>query len=509
MNKSKTEVECPFPPPPRTMTVKSPVVLLPGYILSFLSGALISLLGVQAYQAYRGSGFGSKNGNRRHHQRRMEGRRPGGGAYFFGSTRKDGPPDNGQDQDEDKPTNKGISSSNTLMDSPDLDYRLIRKAEAVIQGRTSRLLIVVERCTNDHNYSAILRTAEALGVQNLWIVDPPSMSPPIVAVVGGGATTNQVQHVDQHHRPVQRTAAEEAERVSHTLFAQRAQEWLTLRTFRTTTECLSALRDDGYTVWVTDLSQHAVPLDELRTTAQSTKLDETKENQRLAIVMGTEAVGCSREMLEGADLRVYLPLVGFADSLNLSVATALVVQYILEWVYPAARHYMDESERQTLREAWYPKLAKQRLLTPHEKRNLKQMKKTIDECERLQAKRQQGLSLTDGQVGKLQGLSELRIRFAAAQAALDAQARAAVQHLLDNPPAPLGDLRRADVHRISYVSKSTKRGMQQYWRDMPAVATTRGLENASCQDFRRGLQPSLLNDVKDDDDGSNIATTAE
>jgi tRNA G18 (ribose-2'-O)-methylase SpoU len=490
------------------MTVKSPAVLLPGYILSFLSGALISLLGAQAYQAYRGSGFDSKNGNRhRHQQRRITEGRPGGGTFFFGSTRKDGPPNNGQGHDEDTPTNKG-SSSSTLMDSPDLDYRLIRKAEAVIQGRTSRLLIVVERCTNDHNYSAILRTAEALGVQNLWIVDPPSMSPPV-----GGATNQQpplVQHVDQHHRPVQRTAAEEAERVSHTLFAQRAQEWLTLRTFRTTTECLSALRHDGYTVWVTDLSQHAVPLDELRTTtAQSTIIDdEKKEDRRLAIVMGTEAVGCSREMLEGADLRVYLPLVGFADSLNLSVATALVVQYILEFVYPAARHNMDESERQTLREAWYPKLAKQRLLTPHEKRNLKQMKKTIDECERLQAKRQQGLPLTDGQEIKLQGLAELRIRFAAAQAALDAQARAAVQHLLDNPPAPLGDLRRADVHRISYVSKSTKRGMQQYWRDMPAVATTRGLENASCQDFRRGLQPSLWND-ENDDDRSNIATTAE
>ena len=53
----------------------------------------------------------------------------------------------------------GISSSTPtaeLMDSVALDQRMIRKAEGAILNRTSRLIIVVVRCTNDHNYSAIL-----------------------------------------------------------------------------------------------------------------------------------------------------------------------------------------------------------------------------------------------------------------------------------------------------------------------------------------------------------------
>jgi tRNA G18 (ribose-2'-O)-methylase SpoU len=492
--------------------MKSPGTLRPGYVLSFLSGALISFLGAQAYQAYQSAGYNSKNHRNKTPPPPL---RRGGNPrsiFFVPTSRRDDALDpttndmeNVQEEGEDENNKEegDTKKSRIMMDSPDLDYRLIRKAEAVIQGRTSRIIIVVERCTNDHNYSAILRTAEALGVQNLWIIDPP----PAPAVVEQG------KHHDQHHRPVVRTAAEETERVSHTLFAQRAQEWLTLRTFSTTQDCLVALRQEKYEIWVTDLSQHAVPLDELKavTTANTalTSNGNDDDQRRLAIVMGTEAVGCSREMLEGADLRVYLPLVGFADSLNLSVATALVVQYIMEFVYPAAKHCMDEAERQALREVWYPKLARQRLLTAHEKRDLKLMKKTIDECERLlqvqRNRNNQGLvevQLTEGQETKLRGLAALRIQFDAANAALDEKSRASVRHLLLNPPRPLGDLRRADVHRVSYVGKATKRFYQQYWKDMPAVASAKGSENSSSTDFRRGLVTSV-------DDETNNTTTME
>jgi hypothetical protein len=57
-------------------------------------------------------------------------------------------------------------------DSAGLTNRLLRKAETAIQGRTSRILAVIERCTDEHNYSAVIRTAEALGVQHIWLIDP-------------------------------------------------------------------------------------------------------------------------------------------------------------------------------------------------------------------------------------------------------------------------------------------------------------------------------------------------
>ena len=116
--------------------------------------------------------------------------------------------------------------------------------------------------------------------------------------------------------------------------------------------CASQLKEDNRALWVTDLSQHAVCL--LTPTATTAASPEVP--LRLAIAFGTESVGCTysgeyvtqfrpqnhvenvlhdfiytfpgvgtEELLQAADRRVYLPLRGFADSLNLSVSAALVL----------------------------------------------------------------------------------------------------------------------------------------------------------------------------------------
>ena len=235
------------------------------------------------------------------------------------------------------------SSSNKLMDSPSLDQRMIRKAEGAIRLRTSRLIIVIERCTNDHNYSAILRTAEALGVQNIYVINPPTESSlkgdvefekenEIRRLSSDGDKRTQLVAIGKGSKVVKNASdGVVKDRAMHHLFARKATEWLDVREFDNTTSCLAALKEDGYQIWATDLSQEAVCLDErdLAIAAQdidsNTKGGSNTKNEvipdKLAIVFGTEAVGCTAEMLNGADLRVYLPLRGFADSLNLSVAT--------------------------------------------------------------------------------------------------------------------------------------------------------------------------------------------
>ena len=100
-------------------------------------------------------------------------------------------------------------------------------------------------------------------------------------------------------------------------------------------------------------------------------------------------------MLEAADCRVYLPLRGFADSLNLSVATALVVQQVLHLSSPiksTADHpyvaRMLEDERQALREQWFPKLARQRLLTSRQKKEQKRLQQQVRQCRALMQQQQ-------------------------------------------------------------------------------------------------------------------------
>jgi rRNA methylases len=281
----------------------------------------------------------------------------------------------------------------TIRDSPTLENRILPKAEGALRLRTSRLVIVVERCTNDHNYSAIMRSAEALGVQHVYIIAPQDCNTTLkidgqvgldfetldeasdaVADVGN---KKLVLHRSNGIRVKGYTEAEEVkDRANHHLFAQRALEWLDVTEFNTTRECIDSLRKDGYQIWSTDLSQVAVTLDENGLGERDGHEDvccccgrsgsSSIIPEKLAIVFGTEAVGCSTQMLEASDKRVYLPLRGFADSLNLSVATALVVHQLF-LLDPTLIGAMSEEERMQLRRKWYAKLATQRIMTKSEK----------------------------------------------------------------------------------------------------------------------------------------------
>jgi tRNA G18 (ribose-2'-O)-methylase SpoU len=387
-----------------------------------------------------------------------------------------------------------------ILDSPDLDLRLIRKAEAVIQGRTSSVTLVVERCTNDHNYSAILRTAEALGIQNVWIVDPPAWTE-----LDGDGNDNKAEGNDNDNMNCNRTGikltVEEIEqRSAHRLFAQNATEWLTLREFANTAECVEALKESGHEIWATDLSQLAVPL-----TPESLQQVASESNgnincwplpRKLAIVFGTEAVGCSQEILEKADLRVYLPLRGFADSLNLSVATALIVHHLFV-LEPALIGSMSEPERNELRTAWFSKLARQRLLSSREKKSRRKLLSNIDNCQRLQDKLDAGVSLTNEQIAKAQKVPHyqkaLRELEEAANYSQEATEKA-VADLVLHPPAPLSDLRRADSHRVTFVGKNTKRFHEEHWKDMAATTKAQSVEKSTAAFFRERVASVVAGD---------------
>ena len=353
------------------------------------------------------------------------------------------------------------------MDSIHLDQRMIRKAEAAICNRTSRVTIVVERCTNDFNYSAILRTAEALGVQHVWIIAPPQIETILKSSTGKivkGASMDEIESRAMHH-----------------LFAQNATEWLTVREFENTGSCLKELRRTGHCIWATDLSQDAVCLveDELPVASNNSLVPE-----KLAVVFGTEAVGCSQELLEAADLRVYLPLRGFADSLNLSVATALVLQQLF-WLDPTLIGDMPESERKSLRQAWFAKLAMQRLLTSAEKKNRSRMMAKLKQCQDIQRRLDQGETMDPSQTSKLQDMASIQCELDTLNHRLEEQAALAVKELVDNPPEPLTDMRRADEHRTCYVGKKTKKRSEQYWENMPATTGYNTSNAPSSADFFR------------------------
>mmetsp|Transcript_28299 Transcript_28299/g.43385 ORF Transcript_28299/g.43385 Transcript_28299/m.43385 type:complete len:418 (+) Transcript_28299:3-1256(+) len=387
------------------------------------------------------------------------------------------------------------------MDSPDLDQRLIRKAEGAIQKRTSRLTVVVERCTNDFNYSAILRTVEALGIQHVWIVDPPVQETVVehdLTSTKKNTTTTTTASLKRSTGQVIKAAAPEEieQRKTHHLFAQRAAEWLSVREFQTTTECIDELKATGHTIWATDLSQEAVCLtrDALGGNSHTSSSSSRSEQpsllpEKLAIVFGTEAVGCTHEMLSRADQRVYLPLHGFADSLNLSVATALVVQQLFH-LDPTLLGAMSEEERSHLRHQWFSKLATQRLLSSKDKKRQKRLAVQLQLLEHIRDQQTSGKSLQPEQLAKLNEYDTIKQEAHDLETFLTEKAQQAVKELVKNPPAPLSDMRRADEHRACYVGKKTKSRQGGQWDNMPATTgynTTAHSHTNSSSDYFRGL----------------------
>ena len=280
-------------------------------------------------------------------------------------------------------------------DTPDAPNRVLRKAETVLRGRTGRLAVVIEKTNDVHNYTAVLRTAEALGVQHVHMICPP-LTPgegtPGEGTPGrgeeagsgesGGGGLSGVEGFDnfvtrdsvgknnfadknfagskkQSKKKNKKVKPgdwvdDEKEEAAHNAFARTAVKWLTVHEYTSTAACLEQLKKDGYEVWATDLGQEAVSLGGAVGGEERTELVFPN---KLAIVFGTEATGCTDEMLSAADERVYLPLTGFADSLNLSVAAALVLQRLFS-MDPTLVGAMDEKERHALRRRWYGALAR-------------------------------------------------------------------------------------------------------------------------------------------------------
>lgn len=198
------------------------------------------------------------------------------------------------------------------MDLPEAPHRL-RRAEAVLLRRTSRLVLVMERPWNDDNVQAVLRTAESFGVQHVWTI----------------------QHPLKRAKP-------------HRTVTKGSHLWLSRRVFPSIERCIEAIKEEGMTLWATDLG------DEAEAIATPEQLQPFPE--RLALVVGRELQGVSPELLEAADRRVFLEMQGFTESLNLSVATALMLQRCFD-ACPELAGSMSEDERQALRRDWYERLA--------------------------------------------------------------------------------------------------------------------------------------------------------
>ena len=151
-----------------------------------------------------------------------------------------------------------------------------------IAGRTRDVVLVLEDILDEHNASAVLRTAEALGVLEVHFI------------------------VYQHPFKL-------AHKVS-----RGAHKWLDLRMHNSAASALGGLKARGYTVWAADVRAPAEPLESVSSSAA-----------KVALVFGNEHAGLSDEAIANADGCFCIPMYGFVESLNISVAAAIALHDVL------------------------------------------------------------------------------------------------------------------------------------------------------------------------------------
>jgi tRNA (guanosine-2'-O-)-methyltransferase len=156
-----------------------------------------------------------------------------------------------------------------------------RRIDLVIAARSHAVAPVLEGLIDPHNVAAVLRSAEAFGVQTVHLV---ASSEPFLA----------------------------SQKI-----AQGTQRWLDVVEHPSPEACFRALRAHGYRVYVAALDGEITP-------------EALAQEKRVAIVFGNEHAGVSTEMRGLADGAYTIPMRGFVQSLNVSVAAALTLRAAMQ-----------------------------------------------------------------------------------------------------------------------------------------------------------------------------------
>lgn len=150
---------------------------------------------------------------------------------------------------------------------------------SVLNKRQPDITVVLENVFDPHNISAVMRTADAVGLQNIFILNTK---------------------IPRHKKWGEKSSSS-------------AAKWLTVHQYVNADECFAELRKRYKKIYTTHLSSDAVGLHELNLT------------EPVALIFGNEHSGVSDEIIAMADGNFIIPQVGIIKSLNISVACAVTL----------------------------------------------------------------------------------------------------------------------------------------------------------------------------------------
>ena len=153
--------------------------------------------------------------------------------------------------------------------------------QQVLSKRTNHFTIAMEDVFQLHNTSAVMRSCEVFGIQQLNVIEE-----------------RYTKSIDKE-------------------IAMGAQKWVDVNRFDSISGCISSMKSKGYQIIATTPHENDCDLDDF---------DISKPS---ALFFGTERDGLSEEVLQNADGFLKIPMAGFTESLNISVSAAIIIQNLM------------------------------------------------------------------------------------------------------------------------------------------------------------------------------------
>ncbi len=182
--------------------------------------------------------------------------------------------------------------------------------EQILTKRTRAITVVLEDIYQSQNASAVVRSCDCFGIQDLHVIENSNTFTLNPNVVHGASKWVDLHRYDQAEN--------------------------------NTAECIKLLRGKGYKILATTPDPTAVPIYDY-------SLDEPT-----AVLFGTEKTGLSETAFQLADATVTIPMFGFTESLNLSVSASLVLSILRDKLAENSLDWqLSSGERDEIRLKWY------------------------------------------------------------------------------------------------------------------------------------------------------------
>lgn len=186
------------------------------------------------------------------------------------------------------------------------------KFEQVLNYRTRHITIALEDLYQPHNASAVLRSCDIFGIQDIHIIE------------------------NKHAYTVNKD------------IAMGSPKWLNIHKYRkeedNTLDCINKLKAKGYRIVATSLHEKGYEIKDLPV------------DKPLALFFGTELTGISETVQQNADDFVMIPMYGFTESFNISVSAALCLHTMVTKLHNTdVDWHLSEEEKDELRLNWLRK----------------------------------------------------------------------------------------------------------------------------------------------------------